>query len=324
MAKKKYIRACSIWRALEHIGDHSTLLILEAAFLGVRRFDQFQRRTRILRTVLSDRLRKLIATGCFERVPYSNRPLRYEYRLTEKGRGLYGAALMMLRWEKKWARKSGKIEVKLRHRGCGNDMEPISACQACHGEIDPRAVSWQEGPGIGRILARYNVRRKQTAAAAERHDPTTLLDEISRIIGDRWSSLILRSCFTGLNTYEEIREDTQIATNILADRLKGLCDVGLLRKQRYEDHPPRYQYRLTDKGRDIYPILLMLLEWGDRWYAAPEGPPLLLFHDDCGNPLVPEIVCSACGEPLTLGAVDFQLIEPENDGQAAPAALASR
>ena len=101
MAPPKFIRTCSIWRALEVVGDTSVLLILEASWIGARRFEDFRVRTGLLQTLLSDRLKRLVAADIFEKAPYSDSPPRFEYRLTRKGRDLYWPSLMMLRWERR-------------------------------------------------------------------------------------------------------------------------------------------------------------------------------------------------------------------------------
>ncbi|MCG8442217.1 MAG: winged helix-turn-helix transcriptional regulator, partial [Caulobacterales bacterium] len=218
-AKTRFIRTCSIWRALEAIGDLPTILVLEASWLGARRFDQFRARTGLFKALLSDRLKHLVATELFERVAYSETPHRFEYRMTAKGRDLYWTALMMLRWERRWGAHAGKIEVRLTHSVCGEEFEPTPSCSACTGEIHARDVSWREGPGVGWMAASHVRRRRQRASQDGGPSRTTMFDDIAQVTGDRWSSLILRSVFTGLRRFDEIRGDTAIATNILSNRL---------------------------------------------------------------------------------------------------------
>ena len=124
MASPKFIRTCSIWRALEVVGDTSILLILEASWIGARRFDEFRARTGLLQTLLSDRLKRLVAANVLEKVLYSEAPPRYEYRMTQKGRDLYWPALMMLRWERRWTPTDGRLQLRLRHKTCGHVFEP--------------------------------------------------------------------------------------------------------------------------------------------------------------------------------------------------------
>ncbi|HPA39256.1 MAG TPA: helix-turn-helix domain-containing protein [Phenylobacterium sp.] len=162
MAAPKFIRTCSIWRALEVVGDTSVLLILEASWIGARRFDEFRARTGLLQTLLSDRLKRLVAAGVLEKALYSEAPPRFEYRMTAKGRDLYWPALMMLRWERRWAPQEGKLQLRLRHRTCGHVFEPVPTCLKCGDEISARDVDWTEGPGGG-CSGRPSSRRRGSA-----------------------------------------------------------------------------------------------------------------------------------------------------------------
>lgn len=307
MTASKEIRACSIWRALEVVGDLPTNLLLEAAFLGAHRFEEFCARTNILRTLVVSRLKKLIDEGCLVRVPYSHRPVRYDYRLTDKGRALYPVALMMLRWEQEWGPTQGKITLTLTHMRCGHEFTPSMDCATCCKAVDPRDVRWVDGPGAGMVPFEYGRRRRQSSTAIARQGPTSLFDDIAQIMGDRPSMLVLRAVFTGKQRFEDIRKDSKIATNILLARLKGLVGEGLLRRELYQENPSRYRYRLTEKGRGVYPILLELLRWGDEFYAFPDGPPLVLFHGEDRHPLQAEVVCSHCRGALNIDEVTFKV-----------------
>lgn len=297
------IRTCSIWRSLEIVGDTPTLLVLEASWLGERRFDGFRQRTGLLKALLSDRLKKLVSAGLFEKRKYCEAPPRFEYVLTDKGRDVYWTSLMMLRWETGWA-KSGSIAVELTHKNCGNRFVPEPACGSCGDTIDAFQVDWREGPGVGLMAPVYSRRRQQ------RHSPetaTSLMNEAAQLMGDRWASLIMRSIFTNLNRFDEIRNDTAIATNILSERLRWLESIGVIRQRPDPISPSRTQYRLTRKGVEYYPVLLMLMIWGDRYFASPEGPPVLLYHKGCGKPLNPQVVCSCCRTQIRPNEVTFEI-----------------
>ena len=302
MTSTKYIRTCSICRALDVIGDKPTLLILESYWLGTRRFSAFQHQTGLLKTVVSDRLKKLVDTGCFEKVKYSDRPKRYEYRGTEKFYDLYPVALTMLHWEQNWGVSAGKINVSLIHKSCNQITRPNSVCQACKTLIDPRDVVWSEGPGVGVMPALYSRRRR--GGSSNRNTSTPLFDEIIDIVGDRWSALIVRSIFTNLNSYQDICNDTGIATNILAERLQYLSQKDVIKKH-------SSVYKLTPKGRAIYPILLALMTWGDKWYADENGPPLYLTHKPCKQNLQGQLVCSECDENITMRDILFEFVQTD-------------
>lgn len=305
MGDANLIRTCSIWRALEVIGDTPTLLILEAAFLGARRFDDFWRETRLLKALLSDRLKKLVEAGVLEKARYHDRPPRFRYRLTQKGRDVYPVALALLQWEKDWGdRAAGARTIRLMHKRCGEEFSAVAACGACAGNVDATAVDWREGPGVGWMAALYRRRRQLREQVGE---GSLLFREGAQLMGDRWASLILRSIFTGIRSFDGIRADTAMATNILSERLQWLAKRGVIRQAVLDGQPGRHEYRLTRKGVAYYPALLMLLVWGDRYYVAPEGPPLLFNHKACGAVLKPQMVCSHCRFPLDARDVEFRL-----------------
>ena len=116
-------------------------------------------------------------------------------------------------------------------------------------------------------------------------------------IGERWTFLILRDAFYGVRRFDDFQVSLGIARNILAKRLTKLVDAGIMRKEPYQEHPPRYEYRLTEKGRDLVPILTSLLAFGDKWQTADE-PPVRLIHTTCGTVMRTEAVCSECGDEI--------------------------
>jgi DNA-binding HxlR family transcriptional regulator len=117
------------------------------------------------------------------------------------------------------------------------------------------------------------------------------------LVGERWTLLILRDAFLGTRRFDEFQANLGIARNILQSRLQRLVDEGVLRRERYQERPERFEYRLTRKGVDLWPILVALMKWGDK-YAAPNGPPVVLRHVGCGGELDDHRVCKACGKPV--------------------------
>jgi DNA-binding HxlR family transcriptional regulator len=117
------------------------------------------------------------------------------------------------------------------------------------------------------------------------------------VVADRWTVVILRDLFLGLNRYEDLRADLGIATNILADRLDHLVAEGVVERVAYQERPVRYAYELTDVGRDLYGVVLTLLTWGDQ-HRSVVGPPLLLVHEACGSAAEARVTCSHCGGEL--------------------------
>lgn len=303
--KHETIRACSIWRALEVVGDVPVLLILEQAFLGRHRFDEFVEETGIARSVINNRLKKLVEAEVLDK----RAERRAGYHLTEKGRGLFPVALMILLWQNRWEFGERGVVVELIHRDCQQSMIPRAACGKCGLDIDPREVTWEPGPGLSQITPVYARRRMQTAAAIAKRGNGTMVDSVIELFGDRWATLIVRACFTGIHRFDEIQRDTLMASNILADRLERLQTKGIISAKSYSAHQDRFEYRLTKKGRDLYPVLLALLHWGDQWYADSKGPPLLLTHSSCNDGLTLAPKCSSCDGLLDNANLAFRFAQ---------------
>jgi DNA-binding HxlR family transcriptional regulator len=115
------------------------------------------------------------------------------------------------------------------------------------------------------------------------------------VVGEWWSLLIVRDALLGVSRFDEFQERLGISRNVLNDRLTRLVAEGVLEKVPYQDHPPRHDYRLTEKGRDLWQVVNAMREWGDRW-AAPLGAPTDLVHRPCGEHITVIPHCSACGE----------------------------
>ena len=124
------------------------------------------------------------------------------------------------------------------------------------------------------------------------------------VIGDRWTLLVLRDCFLGVRRFEAFQARLGISRTLIAERLKRLTDEGVLAKVPYQDRPMRHEYRLTDKGLALHPVVMAVVHWGDRFYAEDAGPPLLHRHKACGHDFHPVMTCSECGEPV--GARDVE------------------
>jgi DNA-binding HxlR family transcriptional regulator len=122
------------------------------------------------------------------------------------------------------------------------------------------------------------------------------------LVGERWTLLIIRDAFLGVRRFGDFAERLGVARNVLQDRLERLVGEGILEKVPYQERPLRHEYRLTDQGRDLWPVLVALLKYGDR-HLAPEGPPLLLVHRDCGGEVDDRRRCTACGRELEVGDV---------------------
>jgi len=132
----------------------------------------------------------------------------------------------------------------------------------------------------------------------EIHEAPCSIARALAVVGERWTLLILREIFFGVSRFDPLRRRLGISRNVLTARLEHLVSEGVLEKVLYQDRPARHEYRLTEKGRDLYPVLLALLGWGDRWTGAGGPPSMTLTHRSCGHPLTPTTTCAHCGDPL--------------------------
>lgn len=120
------------------------------------------------------------------------------------------------------------------------------------------------------------------------------------LFGDAWTALIMRDVLVGITRFDDLARDLGISRKVLAARLARLVEEGVLVRERYMERPPREHYRATAKGKELYPVLLALMHWGDRWYSGEAGPPTLIHHFDCGKDTTALSVCAHCEEPLTV------------------------
>ena len=115
------------------------------------------------------------------------------------------------------------------------------------------------------------------------------------VVGERWSLLIVRDILLGLRRFDELQANLGIARNVLQTRLERLLENGVLERRRYQERPERFEYLLTEKGLDLWPAIVALMNWGDRYAPPTGGPPVVITHKDCGGPLDSHRVCEKCG-----------------------------
>jgi DNA-binding HxlR family transcriptional regulator len=118
------------------------------------------------------------------------------------------------------------------------------------------------------------------------------------VVGERWTMLVLREAFLGRRRFDEFQARTGVARNILSARLRALVRNGIFERVENASPGDHVEYRLTAKGLDLYPILVAMLRWGDRWMACEGGPPVELLHRECGHKTHPTLVCSHCGRTV--------------------------
>ena len=287
---------CSVFGAIETIGDAWSWMVLSEAIVdGISRFDGFQRRLGIARSTLSARLTRLCANGLMERHGQ-------EYRLTEMGDDFLGCVMTAMAWGERWGNDDGQVRVRASHRGCADRIHGELRCAQCHALVHARDVSFDRRP---RLMAELPLRRQRTPdlELLQRVCPSSVAATL-QVTGDRWSALLIRELFYGSTRFDEFQQRLSIATNILTQRLRRLVDLGILTRTAYRQRPARHEYRLTEKGLDLYPVPLSMLAWGDRWVFAGQ-PPVRLTHEKCHRLLTPILTCSTCAEPISRADIEF-------------------
>jgi len=294
--KRSLVRNCSVDRTLSILSDAWSFLVLRETYLGARRFDQIQSVLRVPRSTLSDRLNRLTEAKVLYRVPIGESS-RTEYRLTDRGLDLYLVMLAMLRFGDDWLAGKKAPPLKLIHTSCGHECHPETTCSSCHQPIDALRVTYRDGPGAGVSPAPSVPQRRRTGDidTFQRARPDSVSRTLS-ILADRWTFLVIRELFFGVRRFDAFQERLGISTNILSDRLNRLVDQRILKRVKYQELPDRYEYKLTEEGRDLYLPLIQMLRWGDQWLGYQK--PLILHHLDCNSDFSPVVTCDRCHTPL--------------------------
>ncbi len=119
------------------------------------------------------------------------------------------------------------------------------------------------------------------------------------LVGERWTLLILRESFFGVQRFGQLARNLNIPRPTLSSRLRMLVDAGLLDRVPYSQDPERHEYRLTDAGRELFGAIVVLMQWGDHHLPTPDGPPIVLRHNICGETIDPRLICAHCGDEIT-------------------------
>lgn len=118
------------------------------------------------------------------------------------------------------------------------------------------------------------------------------------VLGDRWTMLILRNAFMGVRRFDDFQRSLGLTRHVLSERLKRLVEHEILVKVPYVQRQERFEYQLTEKGLDLYPIILAMVQWADKWMDLGMGKPLEFTHKSCGKKINPKVVCSECNDPI--------------------------
>jgi DNA-binding HxlR family transcriptional regulator len=305
----------SIFRTGEVIGDAwSWLVMREAVLHDVRRYSQFQARLGVPRSTLTGRLRQLTAGGLLAE---QRRPPGPEYHPTESGHDFFGCLMVAMRWADHWYFDEATRPTPTVHVGCGQPLEAVLRCRDCHHVVLARDVTARRpGPFIAHPVTPLR-RRIPDLSLLERQRTCSIARTLS-VVGDLWTSLIIREAFFGTRRFDDFQRNLSIAPNILSGRLKRLVEQQALFKSQYDDWPVRHEYRLTERGLDLYHLPLAMHTWGRRWIKSDDAD-IHLTHKSCGADLQPILTCDRCGDAITRDDIRLQPQAPDHEQAARPA-----
>ncbi len=295
----RHIRASLVTPVLDIIGDRWTLLLLAALAAGPQRFDGLARRIGIARSTLAQRLADLARDGLIERIAYQRNPPRFEYASSAKGRDTLAILHAIRNWDRTWASAEAFESWPMQ-----DEPERRLVCRACGAPIHARDVAYRAATSVGPHASR----RGRSAEVAELWDEASLrqkgaqrpsrsqrrarpqpLNSAADTLGNRSLALVIAAAFFGLRRFSDMERALGLAPNVLARRLDELVSAGMMARHVYRERPRRWQYILTEKGLDLYPVIVAQIGWADRWLAGAAGPPLALTHKVCGRALVPVV-----------------------------------
>ena len=269
------------------LGDEWTLLVLQQALMGTTRYGDFQSRLPVSHSVLSSRLRSLSDDGLLEPRLYQTNPPRSEYLTTARSRSLWPMLVSIWSWEGLWVPEHTGDLPRMHHTVCDEDFVPRVTCRSCHEPVSDKDVVAQWGPSgsWARSMPTAATRRRSASSQAG------LFPQTMTVLGNRWAFAILVAAFVGVSRFTDFQIQLGAPPGSIADRLSIFTANGVLV---VADN----RYRLTEKGRGLFPVLITALQWAQRWYPAPEGPAVELTHTACGRPFTAVMTCDQCTQPL--------------------------
>jgi len=301
-AAARHIRRSLVIPVLDIIGDRWNLLLLAALTAGSDRFDGLARRIGIARSTLAQRLADLADDGLVERRLYRSNPPRHDYALTAQGADTLPILHCIRNWDRTWASAEAFEAWPM-----SDEPQRRLVCRACRQPIHARDVSYQATEALGPRASRRALASASTKSApGGARSQVGLLPHIRRArrsregatrsqhslsasdtLGNRSLALVISAGFFGLRRFSDMERALALAPNVLSRRLDELVAAGMMARHVYRERPRRFQYILTEKGLDLYPVIIAQIAWAERWLAAGTGAPLALTHKPCGKTLIP-------------------------------------
>jgi DNA-binding HxlR family transcriptional regulator len=281
----------AVARMLGLLGDEWTLLVIQQALMGATRYGDFQNRLPISNSVLSNRLRSLTDDELLERHVYQSNPPRAEYRTTPRSRSLWPMLVPIWDWERHWVPDHAEGLPMMRHTVCGGDVAPLLTCKACGETVSEKDVVALWGPSGSWARSVPTAATRRRSGTDQAHRQAGLFPQTMSVLGKRWAFAILVAAFVGVSRFTDFQTQLGAPPGSIADRLAIFTANGVL-------VGVDSRYRLTEKGRAFFPILISALQWAQRWFPAPEGSAVVLTHRGCGRRFTAVLTCDLCARPL--------------------------
>src|SRR6478609_911635 len=272
------------------LGDEWTLLIIQRALLGATRYGEFATALPVSHSVLTGRLQSLTANELLARREYQTNPARSEYLVTARSRSLWPMLTSIWEWERSWVADHTEQLPGMRHERCGSYFAPQVTCRACGAVTSEKDLVVQWGPsGSWRRSVPSTTNRRRSGG--RRTGAGLLFPQTMSVIGDRWAFALLVAAFVGVTRVTDCQPQLGAPPATIADRLSVFTAERILVST-------DGRYRLTEKGRAFFPVLVTALHWAQQWYPDDDGPAVILTHTGCGRGFTPVLVCDQCAGPL--------------------------
>ena len=283
----------AVARMLGLLGDEWTLLVIQQALMGATRYGEFQARLPISHSVLSSRLQSLTRDGLLDQRTYQTNPPRAEYLTTPRSRSLWPVLVSIWDWERHWVPDHAEGLPDMCHTACGgNFFAPQLTCRSCGETVSEKDVVAQWGPSGSWARSVPTAATRRRSATDQQNGEAGLFPQTMSVLGNRWAFALLVAAFVGISRFTDFQMQLGASPGSIADRLSIFVANGVLA---VSDN----RYRLTEKGRGLFPVLISALQWAQRWFRAPEGPAVIITHMGCGKRFDAVLVCDHCAEPLT-------------------------
>jgi DNA-binding HxlR family transcriptional regulator len=279
----------AVGRMLAQLGDEWTLLLMQQALMGAKRYADFRATLPISHSVLSSRLQALTRDALLDKRSYQDNPPRSEYLTTARSRSLWPMLVSIWEWERRWVPEHADDLPAMRHSACGAEFVPQLTCGACCDTVTEKDVVTQWGPS-GSWARSVPVATTRRRSAGDQRQAGQFPQTMS-VLGNRWGLALLVAAFVGVSRFTDFQAQLGAPPGSVADRLEIFASNGVL-------VAADNRYHLTEKGRALFPVLISALQWAQRWFHAPEGPAVVLTHRACGRPFTAVITCDQCARPL--------------------------